>query len=123
MYFKSLTPMLYTAQLDETVDFYTKHFGFTCGEKNDDWGWASIHRDDVEIMFAKPNAHIPFDKPTFTGSFYIKVDDVDALWNELKDTANVCYPLERFEWGMKEFAIYDNNGYLIQLGQDVMDSE
>jgi len=30
--------------------------------------------------------------------------------------ANICYEIETFEWGMREFAIYDNNGYILQFG-------
>jgi len=52
------------------IDFYTTILGFHCGERNDDWGWASLHKDEVEIMLAKPNAHITFDKPIFIGSLY-----------------------------------------------------
>ena len=118
MRLESLRPMLYTAQLQETVDFYTQILGFTCVERNDDWGWAAMQKDEVEIMFSKPNEHTPFVKPTFTGSFYIRTDNVDEFWNELKDKTKICYPIETFEWGMREFAIYDNNGYIIQFGQE-----
>jgi hypothetical protein len=31
--------------------------------------------------------------------------------------ARICYPIDNFEYGMLEFAIYDNNGYLLQFGQ------
>lgn len=117
--FNYLRPILWTSQLTETIAFYVENLGFTCGECNEDWGWATLHRNDVEIMLAKPNAHTPFEKPVFTGSFYINVQDVDALWNQLKDTCKLCYDIETFEWGMREFAIYDNNGYLLQFGQEV----
>lgn len=119
MVFKLLVPILYTEQIDETITFYTKHLGFTCDNKNDDWSWAAIHRNEVKLMLAKPNTHIPFTKPTFTGSFYIKLDDVESLWDELKDKLEICYPIETFEWNMREFAIYDNNGYVLQFGQDL----
>ena len=55
--------------------------------------------------------------PTFTGSLYFHTDDVDTLWQRLKDRARICYPIDNFEYGMREFAIYDNNGYLLQFGQ------
>ena len=119
MHLLFLRPMLYTQQLDETIQFYTQTLGFTCIEKNDDWGWASLYKDKVYIMLAKPNAHEPFTQPAFTGSFYFTTDDVDALWQNLKHKTKVCYEPETFEWGMKEFAIYDNNGYLLQFGQEV----
>ena len=97
MHFTSITPMLYTEQIEETIQFYTTYLGFICGEKNDDWDWAAMHRDDVDIMLAKPNGHIPFDKPTFSGSIYIKVEDVEAIWDKVKDKVKVCYPLETFD--------------------------
>lgn len=117
MKFTSLRPILWTDKLNETIDFYVNVLGFTVGERNDDWGWASIAKDGVEIMLAKPNAHTPFERPMFTGSFYINTDDVDAAWEQVKDKAKICYEPENFEWEMREFAIYDNNGYLVQIGQ------
>lgn len=114
-----LRPMLYTNDLDGTIEFYTAVLGFILIEKNDEWGWASLRKDKVYIMLAKPNEHTPFEKPVFTGSFYFTTDNVDALWNELKDKTKVCYEIENFEWNMREFAIYDNNGYLLQFGQEM----
>ncbi|MEA5256158.1 VOC family protein [Arcicella aquatica] len=119
MKYSGLRPILWTNQLIETIDFYTKILGFAIAEQNETWGWASLYKDEVEIMLAKPNEHIPFDKPIFTGSFYINTDKVDELWGELKDKVEACYEIEEFEWQMREFAIYDNNGYLIQFGQDI----
>jgi uncharacterized glyoxalase superfamily protein PhnB len=75
--------------------------------------------DQVEIMLAFPNKHMPFEKTGFTGSFYIDTEDVDELWNALKDVVKICYPIENFEYGMREFAIYDNNGYIPQFGHEI----
>ncbi|MFN8325909.1 MAG: bleomycin resistance family protein [Flavobacteriaceae bacterium] len=119
MKYQPIVPMIWTSKLNETIDFYVQNLNFICGEFNDEWGWATLHNNDCELMIAKPNEHTSFDKPIFTGSFYIRVDDVDYLWNEIKDKVKVCYPLEIFDWGMKEFAIYDNNDYLIQFGQNI----
>ena len=111
--------MLYTQQVKETVEFYTEILGFTCDNFMEDWSWATFSRDDVDLMAALPNAHLSFEKPLFTGSFYINVSDVDSIWNAVKDKATVCYPIESFDYGMREFAVYDNNGYLLQFGQTV----
>ena len=59
--------------------------------------------------------HTKYDKIEFTGSFYFNTDNVDALWAKLKDKAAVCYGIEDFDYGMREFAVYDNNGYLLQV--------
>lgn len=110
---------MWTEDLDGTIEFYTATLGFECGEKNDDWGWASISRDDVHIMLAQPNAQTEYEKIGFTGSFYFNTDNVDQFWTELKDKAKVCYGIENFDWGMREFAVYDNNGYILQFGQEI----
>jgi uncharacterized glyoxalase superfamily protein PhnB len=114
-----LRPMLWTADLNETIAFYEQVLGFLCTAKNEDWGWATLRIDDVAIMAAEPTAHSSFESPTFTGSFYFTTDDVDAMWSKLKDKARVCYGIENFEYGMREFAVYDNNGYLLQFGQEL----
>jgi len=114
-----LRPMMWTEDLDATIEFYVDVLGFTCREKNDEWKWASLGRDDVWIMLAGPNEHTSYDKIGFTGSFYFTTDDIETLWTALKDKAKVCYDIETFPWGMREFAIYDNNGYLLQFGQEI----
>lgn len=119
MQFSALVPMLYTKELEQTVAFYENVLGFTCGEFNSDWGWAALHRDSCEIMFAFPNDHIPFQSSEFTGSFYFKLDDVDGFWRAIEEKATIVYPIETFEWGMREFAIKDNNGYVLQFGSEI----
>lgn len=63
--------MIYTGDIPGTIDFYVKKLGFTCLANDPDGGWARVQLDGVDIMISKPNDHIPFDKSTFTGSFYI----------------------------------------------------
>ena len=109
--------MLRTWDLASSIAFYEQKLGFTCNRRSDEWGWASLHRDDAEIMFAIPNAHDDAKSTAFTGSLYFRTDNVDALWESWKDWAHICYPIENFDYGMREFAIYDNNGYLLQFGQ------
>jgi uncharacterized glyoxalase superfamily protein PhnB len=117
--FQSLQPMLRTKDLHRTLAFWTETLGFTLDGLSEEDGWASVHRDKVRVMIALPNAHVPFETPAFTGSFYFNVDDVGALWGELKDRARIAYPMEEFGYGMREFAIYDNNGYMLQFGTPV----
>ena len=122
MKFKELRPILWSEKLAESIEFYTTILGFECNERNDEWGWASLHKDGVGIMLAKPNQHAHYDKPVFTGTFYIDTDDVDEIWEALKDKVKIVYGIENFEWQMREFAIYDNNGYMLQFGQDISDA-
>ena len=115
----SLVPMLRTHDVDATINFYRDVLGFESASRME--GWAALRKDDVEIMIAEPNAHEPFDKPCFTGSLYLHAEDVDAVWNHVKDKARIVYPIENFDYGMREFAILDNNGYLLQFGKELED--
>lgn len=116
MSFQQLKPMLRTWDLAGSVAFYCEVLGFECVARNDEWGWAHVRREAAEIMLSGPNEHEGDKAPAFTGSLYITCDDVDAVWGAVSGRAKVCYPIESFEYGMREFGIYDNNGYLLQFG-------
>jgi uncharacterized glyoxalase superfamily protein PhnB len=118
---KSLTPMLRTWDMPASIAFYRDILGFRCEAQDEGTGWASLERDGVAIMLSGPNEHLDEKAPAFTGSLYIRTDDVAALWEALNDRARVCYPLEDFDHGMREFAIYDNNGYLLQFGEEIVE--
>ena len=111
--------MLRTWDLSATIEFYTHVLRFECEAHEPDLGWASLTQGTVALMFSAPNEHEGDVAPSFTGSLYFRVGDIDSLWSRLKDEARVCYPVENFAYGMREFAIYDNNGYLLQFGEPV----
>lgn len=113
---EQLSPILYTADLPGTLEFYTGILFFELISGGIEEKWAMLRSGAVELMISVPNSHIPFPQAMFTGSFYFRVKEVDTYWNALKDKVNICYPLENFDYGMREFAFYDNNGYLLQFG-------
>ena len=119
MSLRALTPMLRTPELAATVDFYTQSLDFHLSAGDVAGGWALLARDGVELMLSGLNTHEGDGAPAFTGSLYLRTDDVDGWWARLRDRARVCYPIEDFAYGMREFAIYDNNGYLLQFGQPI----
>lgn len=111
--------MVHTKELKESADFYVKYLGFVCDSYSEDWGWCHLKRDFFSLMLATPGAYYSFEQPMFTGTLYFQTDSVDELWAHLKDKVEVSYPIETFRFGMREFAIYDNNGYLLQFGQEI----
>lgn len=123
MKFQTMRPMLETDDLKQTIDFYTQLLGFTCEGCYPDFEnpvWTSLHHQDgMAIMFTVRNAHSIYPKPSLSGSLYFNTENVDKVWHELKDKAPVEYPIETFDYGMREFAIRDCNGYLLQFGQDM----
>ncbi|MEG0188455.1 MAG: bleomycin resistance family protein, partial [Algoriella sp.] len=88
-------------------------------DQNEDLIWSTLKKDDVEVLIANPNQSSDFERPKFTGSLYFTVDNVDELWDLVKSDCEVVYEIETFEWDMREFAIYDNNGYVLQFGEEV----
>lgn len=110
-----VTPMLAVMAIEPAVEFYRDVLGFACRGKME--GWACMVLDEAEVMLALPNQHLPFDRPQMTGSIYFRVEGVDGWWDRLKDKCLVEYGLEDFEYGMREFAVRDNSGYLLQFGQ------
>ena len=117
MTLRAIVPMLTVPDLSAAARFYREMLGFECVSQTE--GWACLSRDGVELMLALPNAHLPFERPQFTGSLYLRCDNVDEMWQKVKDKAEVVYPIENFDYGMREFAIRDNNGYLLQFGQEI----
>lgn len=119
MKIRDLRPMIWTEDFDGTIKFYNEALGFTVNARSDEWGWASLSLDGTGVMVAKPNEHIGYSKIGFTGTFYFNTDGVDAWWEKLKDKVEICYGIDNFEHGMREFCIYDNNGYMLQFGEEI----
>ena len=119
MWLKQITPMLWVDDVRATIDYYVTTFGFDEANYVEDMGWGVVEKHDIKIMFTKPIQHMPYEKPQFTGSLYLRTDGVDAWWSFLKDRANIFYPIEDFTYGMREFAIKDCNGYILQFGEDI----
>ncbi|MDG5490754.1 VOC family protein [Psychroserpens sp. SPM9] len=118
MAFNALVPTLEVKNMDETIAFYKTHLDFECisRESND---WAFVQKDEINIMFSSRFHKDKFPETVFTGGLYIYVDDVDVVWQILKDKVDICYPLENVEYGMREFAILDCNGYRLHFGQEL----
>lgn len=120
----NLSPMLETNDVSASIKFYTKTLEFKLRGKlvhESVVTWCDLVKDEVSIMFSLPNGRMNYGRILLSGSIYINVEDVDALWNLLKDKCEVVYPIENFEYGMREFAIKDNNGYVLNFGQDIAD--
>ena len=60
-----------------------------------------------------------FPKPVLTGSLFITTEQVDKLWETVKDKAIIKTTLADREYLMRDFSILDNNGYELVFGQDI----
>lgn len=116
----SIVPVLWVTDVPESIHFYCDVLGFTCTVQMN--GWANLEKDGVELMLSLSNAHVPFEKSHFTGTLYFRLDQpaqVDNLWQQVKEKVRVIYPVENFDYSMREFGIYDNNGYMLNFGSAI----
>jgi uncharacterized glyoxalase superfamily protein PhnB len=113
-----LRPMLEVQNMDQSIDFYEKKLGFSCINRMGD-DWARLQRDQVGIMLSRRFTEKKQPEVFLTGSLYIYTDAVDQLWEEWKDRVTVSYPIETFDYDLREFGILDCNGYLLQFGQEI----
>lgn len=107
--------ILYTKNIEETISFYQK-LDFAIENQN---SFTRIKFEGNELMFSLPNTHIPFEEPKLTGSIYFNINNIDEAWEKWKNQVEIIYPIESFPYGMKEFAFYDNNGYILQFGEEI----
>ncbi len=129
MEMKRLSPILWTKDLAESVAFYKDILGFSA--QSNFPNFASMQKGNVEIMPVEPveepedckdpdNKEPFFAKPRLTGSIYITVGDVNALWDAVKDRAKIESGIADREYGMRDFSILDNNGYELVFGENIM---
>ncbi|OOG77689.1 hypothetical protein B0E43_04450 [Algoriphagus sp. A40] len=120
--------MLWTKDLKETISFYESVLGFS--GKSHFPNFVTLTRDGIELMFIVPqdepedckspdNTEEFFPKPQLTGSIFIVTDQVDKLWDSVRDKASIKSPIEDREYLMRDFSILDNNGYELVFGQDI----
>jgi len=116
---QDINPRLTTEDIKGTVEYYTQLLDFECESQDVEGGWASVSREGINITFSVPSEQDPSENSSFTGSVYIYAEDVEGIWERIKGRVRICYPLESFVYGKREFGIYDNNGYLLKFGQAI----
>lgn len=109
-----------TAKMAETKAFYTEVLGFGISFENDFYLLMHSPDGNSEISFLLPDhpSQQPLFHTPFEGRgvyFTIEVEDVDAIYNDLKSKAAISIPLRDEPWGDRHFAIQDPNGVSIDI--------
>lgn len=135
--FKKLSPNLMVKDISETVDFYTNNLDFelvmavpetqdgmdTSLDENKRYVWAQVKSDNVEIMLQEEGSlkkDVTALSDAYIGasvSFYIEVENIEELYNNIKGNVDVVKELETSWYGMNEFYIRDNNGYILGFAE------
>lgn len=118
---ESLSPNIYVQDVKGTMQFYSK-LGFkavmSVPENSEEPVWAMMQNGGVTIMFesfTSIEGRLPEISRNQGGSllFYIKVKDIQALYDSLKDEVTVLHGLQKTFYGATEFTIKDCNGYVL----------
>jgi catechol 2,3-dioxygenase-like lactoylglutathione lyase family enzyme len=115
MKFEKSVPILYSADISQSLDYYIEKLGF-----EQKWEWDSpptfggISRDDVEIFFSKEGQGNP-------GTWLcILVDNVDEYYHSIKDKgAKIIAEPDSKPWNMREMLVEDPDGHIIRVGHRI----
>jgi len=126
---RSLTPDLMVEDLEATVEWYERVFGaevvatLPADGDADPW-WAQVMIDGAPLMFQERESleeKLPeMEGATIGGSvaFYIDIDDAEALHDDLESGGvEITQPLHETEFGWRQFAAADPNGYVLWFGE------
>lgn len=114
MKINSLSPCITTTKVEESRDFYVKHFGakvtFDCG-----WYVDLEFGKGASVQLMAPQNDQPACNPA--GLMYnLSVEDVDAEYQSLTTSGLAAVmPLENHPWGDRGFAVLDPNGLVLYI--------
>ena len=114
---QTVIPMIHVPDVSAAVDWYTS-IGFKVIRQNEDNGeinWAKLSFGNSELMLnagGKPSTDNRREV-----DLYITTDNVDDVYQRLKDRVQVVENLYNAFYGMREFVVRDINGFWVTFGQ------
>lgn len=122
---ESLSPNLFVKDMEKAIEFYTT-LGFTVTmtvPETGDLVWAMMTCGSVSVMFqtiASLGDTLPDVRRTGGGSLllYIKLKDIRAFFDRVKDKVTVIQGLEKTFYGATEFSIKDPDGFILTFAED-----
>ena len=132
-----LTPNFEVQNIRETIDFYQNTLGFSLvmavPETQDgieqsltdgkEYVYALVSKDSVEMMFQRTDSFkedVHLAKELSMGasvSFYMEIDGIDSFYEQIKDKGLNPTELKTAWYGMREFYLKDNNGYILGFAE------
>lgn len=103
---------LLSLDLQATRAFYER-LGFCLAGGAADSGWLELSRHGVVLQFYNEAPVGAAPEPALSGTIYLHVDEVDMLASSLRGQCGFEWGPETMDYGMREFALRDPNGYLL----------
>lgn len=117
-----LEPLIYVSDLFKSANFYNTILGFKLGKyypSKDNPTYVSVFLRDYKLMLClvreSNNKFHPQGLGVSGVQFFIKVDNVDEVYQKIKDKVKIIDDIESKNWGDREFTIQDPDGYLISF--------
>jgi uncharacterized glyoxalase superfamily protein PhnB len=133
-----LTPNLAVSDIRQTVQFYCENLGFelvmAVPESQDgveqrlsdgkEYVYAMLKKDNAELMFQRQDSF--HEDVTLSGeipvgasvSFYMQGKGIESFYADLK-VKNIQISELKLTWyGIKEFYLKDNNGYILGFSEE-----
>lgn len=129
MEYTTLSPNMGVSDVNATVAFYTETLGFNLIMSNPDSGileWAMVSNGGATLMFQEMDSlkkeypQLANRSSSATLTFYIKMKNVKGLYEKLKDTEYLAQDMHQTFYGANEFAIFDNNGYILTMTEETV---
>ena len=118
---EKIVPQFLVLDLKAACDFYVEQLGFRVDFEYEDF-YAGVVRDGVMIHLKLSDTPDPCRQAKQQGDHldvYITVDDIEALYAEYQSRGvKFTQPLQTKPWDMREFIVWDNNGYILYFGQN-----
>ena len=93
--------------LHKAIEWYENVLGFECtgADINDRWQYADFACGEGAVFAIMVDKKVPS-----CARFNFDVDDVDSLWEKLKNKVVVIQPIETMPYGTRKFTITDPDG-------------
>ena len=117
--FETAIPVLQVGDSGAAAEFYCGRLGFTLLSS---WPSADTRRDPRYLTLVREGARLHVHSfqgaGAGTAAVYLFVDDVDALYAELRSRGvSVAAPPIDQEWGTREIVVRDPDGNVLTFGQ------
>lgn len=131
MEYQTLSPNIGVKSVDETVRFYTRILGFnlitSVPAPDGSLQWAMVANGGATFMFQEMG-NLTEEYPQLVNrpesgvlTFYVKMKNMQALYGRLKETDFLAKDMHRTFYGADEFAVFDNNGYILTITEDTVE--
>lgn len=118
MSLKAAVVSLGVADIERSIDFYRKHFGFEPADEYRSEGeivWCCLRSGNGELMLQRLDAEMTrrlqarAGRQTFV--IHLRADHIRSIWNSLRSADLKPSTLKQTSYGTEEFLVEDPDGY------------